>query len=217
MKQFNMVVSKKVINPTTKEGEYQEVGKVAVPVFSLSEFGISSPQHLNDAERLAAITAAGIKAEDDEGLDYYNDPRVQYVYDAVVAATKADARNKLISGTANIKAGNKIADTVEELIAKAERSGAALALNREFLASFAAYLAAKSGKSAVVQALYNSMTKTRQSITMASQARKDGLLAQLTAYAVQCSTEDAAKYNNILTTLAELCESAEAISEDEVL
>lgn len=211
MKTYQMHVSKK------EAGEYKPVGVVVVPMFALNEFGITCATELDAEQRAAAVKALEISAEDDDGLDYYADARIQFVYDAVVSATKADARNKLVSGSSALKPGNKIADTVEELIAKAERSGAALALNREFLTSFSAYLAAKSGKSAVVQALYNGMTKVRATITLSSQARKDGLLAQLEGYIGQATTEDVAKFSNIITTLGDLCSSAEAIGDDEVL
>lgn len=189
---LNMKVSKKV------DGEYQEVGAVDVPVFSLVDFGINIEP---------------TEAKDDDGLPLYEDKKVQYVFDSLLAATKADARNKLVSGTANLKAGAKIASTVEELIAKAERSGAALQLNRDFLASFASYLKSASGKSEAVQALYNSMVKTRASIALSSEARRQGLLAQIEAYTVQASAEDATKFGNILTTISEQCQGAEELSD----
>lgn len=207
---YKMEVNKKVINPVTKEGEYQKIGTVEIPVFSLSEFDVPATP-LTGAERAAALTAAGVTAEADDGLDVFSNPKIQFVYDAMVAATKADARNKLVQGSVTLKAGNKIASTVEELIAKAERSGAALALAREFLTSFAAYLSTKSGKSATVQALYNSMVKVRQSITLSSQARKDGLMNQLEGYTAQASTEDVGKFQNIIATLGDLCTDADVV------
>lgn len=212
-----MVVSKKVVNPVTKEGEYREVGKVAIPVFSLAEFGLATPAALTDTQRAEAIKAPGIDADNDDGLDMYADASVQFVYDAVVAATKADARNKLVSGTANLKAGNTIAQTVAELIAKAERSGAALALNRDFLTSFSTYLAAQSGKSAAVQAIYNGMVKVRASITLSTEARKQGLIHQLEQYINHATVEDAAKYTNIINTLGDLCQADVALVDDSEL
>lgn len=212
---YKMSVSKKVVNPVTKEGEYQEIGVVNVPIFSLREFDLSAPELTGDA-RAAQLATLGISAEDDDGLDLFDNPKIQYVYDALVAATKADARNKLVGGSVNLKPGNTIAQTVDELIAKAERSGAALALAREFLSSFSTYLATKSGKSASVQALYNGMVKVRQSITLSSQARKDGLLAQLEAYTEQASVEEITKYVNILAAIGELCSSTMVISDSDL-
>jgi hypothetical protein len=194
MKQFNMVVSKK------EGGEYKEVGKVVVPMFDLIEFGLE-------------VTESGV-AED--GLSTYSDERVQFVYDAVCAATKADARNKLVSGSATLKAGNKIADSVAELIAKAERSGAALAINREFITSFTAYLAQKSAKSAAVQALYAGMVKNRQSIALSTEARRNGLLAQVESYTEQATAEEAEKFANILTAIAEACSGATEVDDSDL-
>lgn len=204
---FKMEVNKKVIDPVTKEGNYVVVGSVEVPMFSLKEFGI-------DVEPTGSDT--GTPEAPGTGLLIYADPKVQFAYDALCAATKADARNKLVSGTANLKPGAKIADTVDELIAKAERSGAALAIAREFLASFAKYLADKSGKSAAVQTLYNQMAKNRQTIALSSQARKDGMLHQLTAYMEQASEEEAAKYANILIAIEELCSKEFVIDDTEL-
>lgn len=194
MKQFKMVVSKK------EGGEYKAVGEVFVPMFDLSEFGLE-------------VSDNGV-AED--GLLTYSDERIQFVYDAVCAATKADARNKLVSGSATLKAGNKIADSVAELIAKAERSGAALAINREFITSFTLYLTQKSAKSANVQALYAGMVKNRQSIALSTEARRNGLLAQVEAYTEQATAEEAEKFANILTTIAEACTGATEVDDSDL-
>lgn len=194
MKQFKMVVSKKENN------EYKAVGEVLVPCFDLSEFGVE-------------VEPTGT---DEQGLLTYSDERVQFVYDAVVAATKADARNKLVSGSATLKAGNKIADTVAELIAKAERSGAALAINREFITSFTSYLAGKSGKTAAVQALYSGMVKNRASIAISTEARRNGLLSQIEAYTDQATAAEAEKYTNILSAIADACSGAEQVEDSDL-
>jgi hypothetical protein len=201
MNVLKMVVSKKSTEGANK-GEYVKVGEVDVPIFSLKEFGIE-------------VEDTGVdKTEGSDGLLTYASPAVQYVYDSLVAATKADARNKLESGKATIKAGCKIASTVEELIEKAERSGAALALNREFVADFIKYLAEKSGKNATVQALYSGLVKNRQTIALNSEARRNGLMTQIEAYTDWASKENVEKFTNILTTIAELCTSTVEIEDD---
>jgi len=183
---YNMEVNKK------DKGEYVKVGEVAVPVFGLEDFGLN-------------VEATG---KDEEGLPTYGSDAINFVFGAVFAAIKADARNKLVSGTATIKAGQKIASTVAELIEKAERSGAALAIVRDFNKAFAAYLEAHSGKSAAVQAVLNGMVKNRATIALSSEARRNALLSQLTAYAGTLSEEDTAKYTNIVLAISEACTSA---------
>ena len=196
---YMMEVSKKGKLPSGETG-YIPVGKVPVLLFSLSSFGLP-------------VEASSI---DEDNQHVYTDPRHQYVYDAIVMATKADARNKLAPSSTDLKSGCVIAQTVEELIAKAERNGAALALNREFLADFASYLKASSGKTAGVQALYNGMVKTRASITLSSEARRHGLQAQLGLFLDQLDEAKQAKYVNILTTLDELCQGEVALDDNDL-
>jgi hypothetical protein len=192
----NMEVSKKGVN-----GKYEKVGTVAITVFSLQDFGIDIPATSEDKET---------------GLLTYADAKVQFVYASLFAAAKADARNKLEPGSATIKAGNQLATTVDELIAKSEGGAAALALAREFLTSFGTYLKTKSGKSEVVQALYLQMAKVRQSITISSEAKRAGFAAQLAGYLEHASTDDATKYGDLITTLGDLASNVEEIGEDDL-
>lgn len=191
---YKMEVNKK------ENGEYKLIGAVDVPVFGLEEFGLD-------------VAPTG---KDEEGLPIYSSEAIDYVFSAILAATKADARNKLQSGTIALRAGCTIAATVAELIAKAERSGAALAINREFLKSFADFLTAKSGKSAAVQSLYNGMVKNRQSISLSSEPRRNGLLTQLTAYAGSLGSEEADKFSNILLTITDLCEGSVELEDSDL-
>lgn len=183
---YNMEVNKKV------NGEYQKVGEVPVPVFDLEEFGI-------------AVEATG---KDDDGLPTYGTDALNWVFGAIFAAIKADARNKLVSGTADIKPGQKIATTVAELIEKAERSGAALAIVREFNKDFASYLESNSGKSAQVQMVFNGMVKNRATIALSSEARRNALLAQLSAFTDTLDEEKAQKYGNTILAISEACTGA---------
>ena len=191
MKSITMEVSKK------ENGAYVKVGDVEVFYPLLNELGIN-------------IEATG---EDDKGFATYEDERVQYVYDAVVAAVKASARNKLVSGTVELKDGNKIAETIEELLAAGERSGAALALRREFFADLKAFMptsAVCAGKSQAFVAGLFDLIQNVKGICNQSPARKNlineviaGLIGSLTA-------EKLAKYER---TLAQIAEQVEAVSE----
>ena len=120
----------------------------------------------------------------------------QYAEDALEAAIMANARNK---GTQAA-----LPTDIASLIATAERSGAALAVAREFIADFTKYLASHSGKSAAVQALYTGMVKARATIALSSEARRLGLAAQLEQFVMESDAETASKYANILTTLNDL-------------
>jgi len=191
MATLKMVVTK-TVNKAGKN-ERQEVGTVEVPVFTLGDFGL-------DVEATGA---------DEDGMPTYATPAIQWVADAVLAATKADARNKLESGSVALKAGASIASTVEELIAKAERSGEALALAREFVAAFSKWLEQHSGKSAAVQAVLVAMARSKNAIALSTEPRRVGLLNQLTAFADVAD----ARFSNIIQATAEAC-TAEVTLDD---
>lgn len=194
MFKLNMEVNKK------EGGEYKLVGKVEVPVFELKAFGISI-----DADAVS-----------EEGLPTYKNPSLQYVQDAITAAIKAAARNKLIGGSVALKPGNKIASTVAELLESGGNNGAALALHREFITDFANYLATKSGKNAGVQSLYTGLVKAKATIALSTEARRNGLAAQLEAFLVSLPEVDQAKYLNIVSGLSDLCEGATDLDDSDL-
>ena len=138
----------------------------------------------------------------------HSEAAAQFVEDAVEAAILAKARNAGTQAT--------IATTIDAIIATAERSGAALAVAREFIADFTSYLATASGKSQAVQALYTGMVKARATIALSSEARRQGLAAQLEQFVESIDAEGATKYQNILTTLNDLCEGTVELDDSDL-
>jgi hypothetical protein len=185
MKSFNMEVSKK------ENGAYVKQGEVAVFYPLLNELGLAVESNGTDAD----------------GFPTYADEKVQYVFDAVFAAVKAAARNKLQSGTATLKEGATIASTVEELLATAERSGEALANRRDAIKAFVAFVPT-TGKSAAVTAWVADQCKNVSGIQFQSQARKDLLLALVEAFVAALSAEQATKFSRFLTSLGEAASTA---------
>lgn len=116
----------KTLTISKKEGgKYVEQGKVDIYIPSLDLLGVQAEE--GDAE---------------DGLPTYKDPKAQYLFDAVVSAVKAKARNCLQPSTALLKEGTKIPETLEEVMAQGERGGAeALAAIRELKKAFAAWVA----------------------------------------------------------------------------
>ena len=109
----NELQTTETIEVSKKVGNKREpVGEVVVPIPTLENIGL----------------------EDDGSLV------AQWVNKAMRAAALTDARNKLVSGTADLKPGAKIAATLDELAAPAESSGAALKEISELKKDFAAYL-----------------------------------------------------------------------------
>jgi hypothetical protein len=190
MEQYVMKVSKK------EEGEYKEVGSVAVFYPLLSELGLD-------------VAPTG---KDEEGFPTYADERVQYVFDAVLAAVKATARNRLQSGTATLKEGNTIAETVEALLATGERSGEALKTRREYFASFKAWLPSLGKAAAFNTAIYDIVSNVKN-IQYQTDARKEKLLALITDHAASLSAEDAARFERIIVQVGEACEAANPLDE----
>lgn len=189
MNVYNMEVSKKV------NGAYEKVGDVAIYYPLLSELGFD-------------VEPTG---KDDDGLPTYDD-KAQYAFDAVFAAVKANARNKLVSGTVQLKDGLKIAETVEELMAAGERSGAALQNLRDFMNSFKAWLPS-TGKDSKTQAALFDLVSSRKSLAIASDTIKGKVSGYLAQFAESMSAEDAAKYERILTALDDACSSVSALDD----
>lgn len=185
MATFNMEVSKKV------DGAYEKQGEVQVWYPLLSELGIDiEPSKL-----------------DDDGFPVYSDDKVQYVFDGVLAAVKAQARNKLVSGTATLKPGLTIASSVEELLESGGGNrGEALAIVREFLAAFKAWLPS-TGKSAAVQSLALTYAKNKEALSLADADRKAKFGKYLTDFASSLTAESAGRFSRPLLNLQEAIET----------
>ncbi len=182
MQNFTMVVSKK------EGGEYVKVGEVAIFYPLLSEMGL----------------AVEPKETDKEGFPVYEDSKVQYVFDAVLAAVKAQARNKLVSGTATLKPGLTIAETVEQLLESGGRSGEALANRREFLAAFKAWVPTL-GKSKGFSDQLISLASNAEALAVIEAAKREKFSGYLISFAETLNSEQAAKFGATMTKLNEAC------------
>jgi hypothetical protein len=191
MKQYIMEVSKK------ENGVYVKVGDVTINYPLLSELGLSVDPSSFDAE---------------SGLPVYSDDKQQFAFDAIFAAVKASARNKLVSGTADLKEGNKIAETIEELLSSGGNNGEALKVLRDMLAAFKAWLPATVKATTVQEAIYN-LVSNRKTITLQAEDKKQKLAAYLADFAGTLTTEQAASWGRHLTALDELCQTANALDD----
>ena len=190
MKSYQMEVSKK------ENGAYVKQGTVEVFYPLLNELGC-----VVEADKV-----------DDEGFPIYADEKVQYVFDAVLAAVKAQARNKLVSGTATLKAGLTIASTVEELLESGGNKGDALAANREFLASFKAWLPS-TGKSEKVQAAVYELARNKSAVAIQSDDKKAKFAVYLADFAATLDADKATRYSRPLINLNDACEAGDALDD----
>jgi hypothetical protein len=185
-----MEVSKK------ESGAYVKQGEVEVFYPLLNELGLDI-----EADKM-----------DEEGFPIYSDEKVQYVFDAVLSAVKAQARNRLISGTASLKPGLAIASTVEELLESGGNKGDALAAVREFLAAFKAWLP-KTGKSEKVQAAVYELARNRASVAMQPDDKKAKFSNYLADFADTLNEEQAARFSRPLLALNDACEAGDALDD----
>ena len=190
MKQFKMEVSKKV------NGAYESVGFVEVHYPLLAELGFN-------------VTPASF---DTDNLPVYTDDKAQYVFDSVFASVKANARNKLVSGSVSLKDGLKIAETIEELLAVGERNGAALQNLRDLLAKFKAWLPATGKDTKTQQALYD-LVSNRKALALASDVVKGKVQNYIATFAESLTDADVETYGRILTALDDACQSVDALDD----
>jgi hypothetical protein len=109
-----------------KGARREHVGFVTMFSPSLRDFGIEVDPVSQD-EKTGELTYADIK--------------VQWLYNSVLAAVKANARNKLQTGSISLKPNNKFAETLEELVTPSENASTVLADRRALLDMFKGYLA----------------------------------------------------------------------------
>lgn len=174
------------------------VGAIEVPIFDLHDFG---------------ITDYPADAVNGQGEPTYNDPKLNFVQAALTAQLKANARNALKPGTAELKPGCRIDKTVEECLEVTARTGDSLRLHRDFVQDFAAYLSTTKYKQAV-QALFVNLVRNRQALPLATQAARDGLLKALQGFAESLDSDKLQQYQNLFETLEEAAVSAQ-INEDD--
>lgn len=190
MNKFSMEVN------TKENGAYKLVGSIDVFYPTLKDLGLDvEPSKVSE-----------------EGFPVYSDDKHQYVFDSILAAVKAQARNRLQPGTANLKDGLKIASTVEELLASGGNTGEALKVLREMLAAFKAWLPS-TGKSAAVQAAVYDLVSNRKTIALQSDDKKEKLRGYIANFAATLTEAQAGAWANNLTKLDEACNAVDALDD----
>lgn len=193
MNKYTMIVSKK--EDVNGKNEYVKKGEVEVFYPLLSELGFDVAPEKND----------------DDGFPVYKDEKAQYVFDAVLAAVKSAARNKLVTGTATLKPGLSIASTIEELM-EGGNKGDALAATREFLAAFKAFLPSTK-KSEKVQAAVYDLAKNKAGLSLQPDDKKAKFLVYITDFTATLNAEQATRFERALTTLEEACTAGDALDD----
>lgn len=216
MNKYTMVVSKK--EDVNGKNEYVKKGEVEVFYPLLSELGFNVEPIMEtvteiskDANGNEVKKPVEIVKEDDDGFPSYKDEKAQYVFDAILAAVKSAARNKLVTGTATIKPGLSIASTIEDLI-EGGNKGDALAATREFLAAFKAWLPSTK-KSEKVQAAVFDLAKNKAGLSLQPDDKKAKFLVYITDFTATLNAEQATRFERALTALGEACTAGDALDD----
>lgn len=185
--------------------QYKPVGKINIFVPLLAAFGLTTEQAKDDKGALLV---------DDDGLPVYTDDKLNYLQGAVTAAVKAQARNRLKPGTADLKDGAKIATNFEELLAAADRSnsGAALVAIRELKAKFSAWVASL-GKSAAAQATLNTLFGNKQALALQTAQNREKMQQYISDFAETLEADMLERGGKYLQSLLDAC-SASAEADD---
>jgi hypothetical protein len=113
-------------------GEFKKVGEMVI--------------HCPTLQDCLPFMGAAIKMEEgkevtEEGVPVYESQEANWIQGAILAAVKAQARNKLVPKTATVKEGLKIPENWAELTAEGTRGqGEGLAIAREAKAAFEEWL-----------------------------------------------------------------------------
>ena len=193
MQELTIEVNKKVA------GKYQPVGKlpIFVPVLAGVFAGLEVAKDKEGKEVM----------DEDTGLPVYADDRYNYIQDAITAAVKAEARNKLVSGTATLKDGAVIATDWAALTAETQGKGNpdALAAIREVKADFKAWAATLSKSVAAQQTMVTFFDKL-DALRMQSAVHKQKIADYVSAFADTLDEAKLTRYGKYLEKVAAVCE-----------
>lgn len=186
-------VNKKVDN------KYSKVGDVTIHVPTLACFNIQAEQ-AKDKEGTLLV---------DDGLPVYTADEANWLQGAILAQVKAQARNKLVSGSAELKPGAKIATNFAELTAEGDRAGngAALQAIRELKTLFAKWVAGL-GKSTAAQALLNGLFGNKQALAVQAVDNKNKMAQYVADFAESLAPEALEAGQKYLQSLLDVCSTS---------
>lgn len=199
-------VKMEVTSTVSKNGQNtrERLGDVIIHVPLVSDLVSEAKQAVVD----------GKPAFTDDGLPVYERDQDNWLQTAIVAQVKAQARNKLVPKTLDLRDGATIATDWEGLTAENVGGGAIhLQLIREVKALFSAWVGTL-GKSQGAQAKIVGAFNNLEVLKVADAVSKDKILGYVSDFVETLSADDQAKYNKYLTKVAEVATS-EAIEADD--
>lgn len=187
-----MEISKRVAKPGEK-GQNEKVGDITYWVPDLEAFKLGSIE---------------LDKLDDDGLPIYKQDVHNWVYGAILAATKANVRNKLVSGTASFKEGSAAPSTLAELIAEGERGGTGEALKRiaELKKTWGEWVDSLK-KSAAATKMLRGYFASADNLALQPQDNKDKFAKYLTDFAATRTSEFLVANQKYLDGLLSACKA----------
>lgn len=161
-------VSKKV------NGAFSKVGEATISVPTLQECVKFITSDIKKDEKGADVV--------EDGLPVYTADEANWIQGAILAAVKAQARNKLVSGTATVKDGLKIAEDWAELCAEGVRDGSGLALARDFKEAFKEFISKQNLAENAANTLVT-LVSNKAALALQTESTKKKVEARLTAFA----------------------------------
>lgn len=183
-----------------ESGKRVKVGEIDYFVPMLSAFGIAQEP---------------TKYDEDSGEPIYEAEASNWLWSAIHASVKAQARNKLVSGTAEFKDGQSPAANLVDLFAEGERggSGAALLARHALVAKFGVWVQSL-GKKREVQDLLKGLFAAPKNLRLQEKSNRDKFAGYVTSFAETLDEADLASGQRYLQTLLDACE-APAIEADD--
>lgn len=200
---ISMEVTKSVTvsGKTTRE----KVGAVDIYVPLVSELIPTAVQAL-DTDKKPLLN--------DDGLPVYTDDNLNWLQDAIYASIKANARNKLVKSTADLKQGASIPTDWASLTAESVGGGAVhLVAIREVKALFAKWFASL-GKSQKAQEIAISLFNSVDALTHSDAVVKGKIAEYVGEFVDTLPDEETAKYSRYLDKVADAATS-EAVEADD--
>jgi len=152
---------------------------------------------------------AKVVKTDEDGVSEYESAEANWIQTAILSYAKANARNKLVSGSIELKDGLKIPTTWEEFTAETGRSGEALAILREAKAEFTDWIS-KQGKSEAVTKVLITLFNNRAALELQSAANKAKMAAYVESFAESLSEEKLDRLQRPIENVVEACQATDA-------
>jgi len=146
--------------------------------------------------------------EDEDGVSEYESPEANWIQTAILSYAKANARNKLVSGTIDLKDGLKIPESWAEFTAETGRSGEALAILREAKAEFSDWIS-KQGKSEAVTKTLVTLFNNKAALELQTPANKAKMLVYVESFAESLSAEKLDRLQKPIESVISACSETE--------